>query len=211
MYRLRITFTKRGMARFIGNLDLHRLWERTLRRAGASLVYSQGFHPAPKIQLASALPLGITSEAEILDIWMHEEVDEAEFRVAVSGALPLGIEVLSARGVSLKEKSLQSRLCSAEYIVEFSAGMRADVLESKVEDILGRAALISNRRGKDYDLRPLIEKLEVCSDSVCGVSLRMRLAARPGATGRPEAVLATMEIHGGRVHRTALFFVDNAH
>jgi len=210
MYRLRITFTKSGVARFIGNLDLHRLWERTLRRAGASLVYTQGFHPTPKIQLASALPLGITSEAEVVDIWLREEVEPDEFNVSVSGALPPGIEVLNARGVSLKEKSLQSRLRAAEYIVEIAGEIRADVLESRVEEILGRGSIISKRREKDYDLRPLIEKLEVCRDSECGLILRMRLAARPGATGRPEAVLAAMGINGERLHRTALFFVDNA-
>lgn len=209
MYRLRITFAKRGAARFIGNLDLHRLWERTLRRAGASLVYSQGFHPTPKIQLASALPLGITSDAEVLDIWLRKEVERDDFMVAVSDVLPPGIEVLNVGAVCLKEKSLQSRLCAAEYSVELTGEIRADVLESKVEDILGRVSIICNRRGKDYDLRPLIETLEVCRDSYCAVTLRMRLAARPGSTGRPEEVLATMRINGERLHRTALFFVDN--
>ena len=74
MQRLRITFTKSEEARFIGNLDLHRACERTMRRVGADMVFSQGFNPSPKLQLASALPLGITSEAEVLDVWLNESV-----------------------------------------------------------------------------------------------------------------------------------------
>ena len=56
--RLRITFSKLGIARYIGHLDLHRSWERALRRGGVELAYTGGFHPQPRIQLASALPLG---------------------------------------------------------------------------------------------------------------------------------------------------------
>ncbi len=61
MQRLRLTFAKTAAMRYTGHLDLHTTWERTLRRARLPLAYSQGFHPQPKIQLASALPLGFTS------------------------------------------------------------------------------------------------------------------------------------------------------
>ncbi len=52
--RLRITFSKQGALRYTGHLDLHKIWERTARRAGLPLAYSQGFHPHPQIQLAAA-------------------------------------------------------------------------------------------------------------------------------------------------------------
>ena len=71
--RLRIKFSKVGALRYIGHLDLHHIWQRSIRRAGLPLVYSQGFHPQPKIQLASALALGFSSQAEVLDIWIDED------------------------------------------------------------------------------------------------------------------------------------------
>lgn len=209
MQRLRITFAKRGLARFIGNLDLHRTWERTLRRAGASLVYSQGFHPSPKLQLASALPLGNTSEAEVLDIWLRVSMEPNDFIAAVTGVLPSGIEVLSVKPVDVNEKSLQSRLCEAEYEVELSNNCAGVMLERRVAEILASCAIMRKRRGKDYDLRPLIKSLEVHRDSLGTVTLRMLLVSRPGATGRAEEVLAAMGVSGKSAHRTALFFVDN--
>ena len=149
MQRLRITFSKRGVARFIGNLDLHRAWERTLRRAGVQMVYSQGYHPTPKLQLASALPLGITSEAEVLDVWMQDAIEVETFAPGVAAVLPSGITVLKVISVGIHEKSLQSRLFAAEYTVDPSEKYSAHVLENKVVKILARDTIVRKRRGKN--------------------------------------------------------------
>ena len=77
-YRYRITFTKDEAQRFTSHLDLHRAWGRLLRRAGLPLLYSQGFNPRPRIQLSTALPLGCTSEHELADIWLTEEIPCSE-------------------------------------------------------------------------------------------------------------------------------------
>jgi radical SAM-linked protein len=76
--RVRIHFHKTEAMRFTGHLDLHKAWERALRRAGSRsalrLAYSQGFHPQPRIHLACALPLGFTSECEVVDVWLENEI-----------------------------------------------------------------------------------------------------------------------------------------
>src|SRR5258708_16341321 len=72
--RLRITFGKLGSQRYIGHLDLAKTWERILRRAEISLSYSQGFSAHPKIQLATALPLGITCECELMYVSLDHPI-----------------------------------------------------------------------------------------------------------------------------------------
>jgi hypothetical protein len=64
--------------------------------------------------------------------------------------------------------------------------------------------LLRERRGKAYDLRPLIENLEVVS----GNKIFMRLTAREAATGRPEEVLDALgiAIENTRVERVNLIF-----
>ncbi|SVD14292.1 uncharacterized protein METZ01_LOCUS367146, partial [marine metagenome] len=118
MYRIRITFSKYGKARWIGNLDLHRTWARILRRAGVPIAYSQGFNPQPKMQLASALPLGIVSICEILDIWVIEPISNDRLKNDLAISLPSGIEIIQIVETDLNEKSLQSRLRAAEYVIE---------------------------------------------------------------------------------------------
>jgi radical SAM-linked protein len=159
--------------------------------------------------LASALPLGITSDAEVVDIWLRQAIDLVDFVNDIGKAIPPGIKVLDVTAVDLKEGSLQSRLRSAEYVVQLPDKWSADELRYMVADILRRSYISRNRRGKDYDLRALIESLDIDSDERGGMMLRMRLAARPGKTGRPEEVLDEMGLYGKRIHRTVLIFVDN--
>ena len=86
--RVRITFSKTPAMRYTGHLDLHRAWERAFRRAGLPLAYSQGFHPGPRLNLACALPLGFTSECEIVDAWLDGDLALSEIETALTGALP---------------------------------------------------------------------------------------------------------------------------
>jgi len=73
MQRIRLTYSKGGELKYTGNLDMMKVWERTFRRARLRIAYSQGFHPQPKIHQALPLPLGFTSENDLLDIWLTSE------------------------------------------------------------------------------------------------------------------------------------------
>lgn len=215
MHRFRIRFSKLGPARYAGHLDLHRAWERALRRAGAPLAYSEGFHPQPKIQLASALPLGFTSEAEIADIWLREDLAPEALLRDLRPALPPGIDAHSVEPVAGKQKSLQSRLRAAEYRVELPYDPSGDDLDldARVHDLLAQPQVIRHRRKREYDLRALILELRALNPAESdGRGLSMRLSAQEGATGRPEEVLAALGVEGcaARIHRTRLIFVDNS-
>ena len=65
-----------------------------------------------------------------------------------------------------------------------------------------------DRRGKPYDLRPLIEDLRLDQSLDGSLRLDMRLSAREGATGRPDEVLDELGIplEAARVERTRLVF-----
>jgi len=211
--RLRVTFSKNGPLTYTSHLDLARIWERSLRRAGAPLAYSQGFNPRPKLQLAAALPLGHTGEAEMLDVWLEESGGErgrGEWGVgrlakALAPALPDGLRVSQVRQVEAKEPALQTQITAAEYrvTVELPSGLDA---KARIEGILAAAELPQERDGKQSDLRPLIERLWLEREGEEEVVLGMQLAARAGATARPEAVLETLGMGKAfaRYHRQRL-------
>src|SRR5262245_57740470 len=114
--RLRITFTKTGPAKYSGHIDLHKSWERTLRRAGLPLAYSQGFHPQPKIQLAVALPLGFTSECELVDVWFTEPVEAGAVSEALRRASPPGIEIKAVGEVADSLPAMQTQVRAVDYV-----------------------------------------------------------------------------------------------
>jgi radical SAM-linked protein len=187
--RVRVTYAKRGMLRYTGHLDLQRVWERTLRRSGLPIIFSQGFNPLPKLQLAGALPLGIESSCEVMDFWLGEQLDLLEIARRVKDALPPGMEVSDVTEVELRSPALETQLKSAEYRVTFKEAVDTAKLEKKVAELLNAKSLPRERRGKAYDLRPLVEGLRVEPDG----GLWMKLAVRPGATGRPEEVQSALQ------------------
>lgn len=208
--RARITFTKQGALRYTGHLDLHRLWERAMRRAELPLAYSQGFHPQPKISIAAALPLGFSSRGEVLDVRFNEEISTQEVADRLKNSLPKDIQITQVESVEERLPALQTLVLSAEYEVHLTEPVEGSDLKRKIEEIKSSETLPRERRSKFYDLRPLIERLEMETDINGKHCLFMTLTAREGATGRPEEVLNALGIEPEytRVERTKLIFKE---
>jgi radical SAM-linked protein len=202
--RIRITFVKQGALRYTGHLDLHKLWERAARRAELPLAYSQGFHPQPKMNMAAALPLGFSSRCEVLDMKLEHDISLSDLPTRLNGTLPSGLQVVGVEQVEERAPALQTQVASAEYEVALTEAIDRSELKQRLESIIQSKSIPRERRGKMYDLRPLIEELRLLPDG----QIFMRLAAREGATGRPEEVLDVLDIafEGTRVERTRLIF-----
>jgi len=208
--RIRIEFSKQGALRYTGHLDLHNLWERAVRRAALPLEYSQGYHPQPKIQFASALPLGFASRAEVMDLWLKEERGLDACRAALQSALPDGIQIFAIKQADERAPALQTQVVSAEYEITIPAQF-ASGLNEKAAALMQAKSLPRERRGKTYDLRPLIESLCLAPlplGQAAGIMMLLCLASREGATGRPEEVLDQMALPADPVwiERTRLIF-----
>lgn len=208
--RLRIIFSKTEAMRYTSHLDLHRTWERTMRRAKLPLAYSQGYNPHPRINLASALPLGFTSDSEIVDIWLEQDHPLEEIAPALNKAAPPGVKLREVRKVDLRAPTLQTILVSADYIITFLDEILE--LDDRLAVLLEAESLERERRGKTYDLRPLILAAErLSNDDQSCARLQIRLSALEGATGRPEEVIDALGAQPThcRVHRTGLNFSEN--
>jgi radical SAM-linked protein len=203
--RIRITFIKQGALRYTGHLDLHKLWERAARRAELPLAYSQGFHPQPKMNMAAALPLGFSSRCEVMDLKLEHDISLDDLQTRLNSTLPSGLQVVGIEQVDEREPALQTQVRSAEYEVTLTVTINPPELQQRIDSVIELKTLPRERRGKMYDLRPLIEELELLSNN----KIFMKLAAREGATGRPEEVLDVLRIafEGTRIERTRLMFL----
>jgi radical SAM-linked protein len=209
--RIRITFIKQGALRYTGHLDLHKLWERAARRADLPLAYSQGFHPQPKMNMAAALPLGFSSRCEVLDMRLEHEIPLDTLPTRLNATLPSGLQVVEVEQVDDRAPALQTQIASAEYeitLTDSSTSLRVDraELEQKIDAVIESTSIPRARRGKMYDLRPLVEELRLMPDG----KIFMQLTAREGATGRPEEVLDVLGINfeGTHIERTRLIFLQ---
>ena len=210
MQRLRIKFRRGAEVKYISHLDIMRLWQRALNRAGIALAYSEGFHPHPKISLAVPLAVGVTSEAELMDITLTRQVSPHFFTAAVTQQLPAGFEVLQVLPIAETMPSLQSQVRFSEYAVELATEKGEKESASAIASLLALTHLPWQHQRdtgpKNYDLRALIDDIWLldCREKRCTIGMRLRCDS--GGSGRPEQVAAALGFTElpKSIHRTKL-------
>lgn len=115
--RLRVWFGKLGDMTLLGHLDLARLFERAIRRASLPITFSGGFHPSPRIMIANALPLGASSNGEIVDFELTKQIDLEEFKERLTAQLSWDLPVYRVEEVDLKLPAATQLLEKAEYVI----------------------------------------------------------------------------------------------
>lgn len=210
MQRLRIRFRRGQEVKFISHLDILRLWQRALHRAEIPLAYSEGFNPHPRISLAAPLPIGVTSQAELMGTLCTKRVSPHFFTAVVSQQLPPGIEILQVYQVALTMPSLQSKVRSAEYRVEVETEKGQKDIESALTKLLSMKYLPWQHQRdtgtRNYDLRALIDDLWLIDWRSGYCTLGMKLRCDNSGSGRPEQVTTALGFihHPQLIHRTKL-------
>jgi len=192
MQRLRVRFTREDEIKFISHLDVMRLWERALTRAGIRITYSEGFSPHPRLSLAAPLAVGVTGESELLDIYTADTVSPHWFTDAVNNQLPVGISILGVQQIGVTIPSLQSQVSKAEYRIVVETADGPDDIESAIISLLSSETLPwyhERDTGKrEYDLRKLIDDIRLESSDNERCTLTMVLRCGSNGSGRPEQV-----------------------
>lgn len=163
--KIRFAYQKLGKVRFLGHLDMARLWERALRKARLPVAMSAGFTPRPKVSFGLALPTGAESLVELLDVTFDESggrtVDVAGLTTALTEALPSGIDVIDADPVAPSAWSLQEDVTATTWVMAVDSSL-VDV-DERVATVLAAPDLWVERERKGErrrdDLRPGIVDL----------------------------------------------------
>jgi len=211
--RLRLTFRKFGPTRYIGHLDLARTLERSLNRAQIPMAYTQGFNRRPRMQMATALPLGYTSEHELADIWLTEKMEPEAARQQLMAKMAPGIDIYGMEEVPFAEPALQTQTVSSHYVAAILEPVETAVLQTHIDALLASDSHARDRatgkKRKPYDLRPLILDLAL-DESGDAVQIKMHLTLEPSMTGRPDEVLLALELDplAARIHRTMIVLAE---
>ncbi|MFN6537696.1 MAG: TIGR03936 family radical SAM-associated protein [Nostoc sp. EkiNYC01] len=119
--RIRVWFGKQGNMALVSHLDLIRLFDRVVRRAGLPIAFTGGFHPMPRISLATALALGATSSGEIADFELTASMSVDTFKEQLFREMPTDIPIYDVVEIDLKAKAASQLLESAEYLINVAA------------------------------------------------------------------------------------------
>jgi radical SAM-linked protein len=199
MTRVRLRYSKLGKIRFLGHRDVARTLERSLRKIGAPVRYTEGFSPRPRLHFGLALSTGHESLGEYLDVDLDLDDDlawVAGVADRLSDALPAGLDCVAAGAVDPGAPSLQEAVTSCTWQIDVVGVDEAEATEA-VEQVLAAGELLVERTRKGRtttdDLRPAIGALEVLGPVLGpmgeGVRLGAELATQPRGV-RPAELLA---------------------
>ena len=184
----RIEFWKTGTARFLGHLEMVKLFVRALRRAKIAMKYSQGYHPMPKLTFGDTLPMGMQSEAEWLVLTTSEALPTEQLCERLQRQLTEGIEIRACT-VLETAKAVPDPPIRA-YRVELKDGF----FEQKDLDwFVGQPSVSIQRKSKKGKLLTIDLKVAVSDISVVDArNAIMKLEKVGSLTIRPAQVIQTI-------------------
>jgi len=134
VFRYRAFYSKLQPARFLSHIDLNNIIQRTLRRAGISVVYSEGFHPKMLISYPSAIPLGMGGKAECFEFKSNYLFTEEEFVPNVNKFLPSGIRFSGLKRLETLKPSLNKEIKTLIYSVDLNSREIKEALEAAAKE-----------------------------------------------------------------------------
>lgn len=184
MTTLRIKYTKEKYMRFLGHLELMKLFERIFRFEKLPLKYSEGFNPIPKMTFAAPLSVGYSSQGEVMEVQLLEKIS-LDFVKNIK--FPPGIKIVDAKYVNCK-KSLMAGMEYAEYLVkvDFEDSVESLAIHHWIGDFLASESVVYEKKTKKGTTKS-VNVLEYIRDFKCiyqeGSDLVFRTVLNSGSQG----------------------------
>ncbi|WP_069649232.1 TIGR03936 family radical SAM-associated protein [Caloranaerobacter ferrireducens] len=226
MSTIRVKFSKNDEMKYISHLDLMRLFQRAFRRADIPIRYSQGFNPHPKFSLATALPIGVTSDGEYMDVELENDLDRDEFINRLNDVLPKGVRILSGKYIKAG-KSLMSLIEWSDYVIEFyvTGDISKEDIENCIKEILKKDEIyikkvkIKNKKEiiKEVDIRNSIKNLKLLVIEDKRIVIRTTLKSGSKGNLKPKYIIDVIKRIGNieivddsvKIHRLELYSQKN--
>ena len=182
MSKLRLIFVKEHQASYISHLDVMRTFQRVFPRAGLSIKHSNGFHPHPILSIVLPLPVGQSSDCEILDFESVEDSTGEGVAEALNTGMPAGLRVLNCYGVTRPVREMVNLRAQLE--MEYDNGVPDGAAED-LTALLRRESLVIQKRTKrkelaDVDIAPMIKDFSFTDGEGVVTGTVTVLAQNPG-------------------------------
>ena len=159
MSKLRLLFIKEAQASYISHLDLLRTFQRAFPRTELDIKHSQGYHPHPIISIVLPLPVGQSSDCELLDFEVTQDTDGRGIADKLNTGMPAGLRVLDCSPAARPIRDLA--WLQADVTFEYDNGVPENTA-ARITELLRRPELVIQTRTKrkdlaDVDIAPMIQ------------------------------------------------------
>lgn len=200
--RLRLAYGRSAEAASMLPKEIVAAWESGLAASGLPLAGLDLPIPRPRVVFGAPVPVGVSAEQELLDLFLVARTPIADARDGITRALPPGHEIVDLHDVWLGERALPGQVCAADYRLRIRAAdgapLELGVLAAACSRLLAAESLPRTRdkggRPIAYDLRPLLASASpdvVDAAGVATLRIRTRFDQERGV-GRPEEVVAAI-------------------
>ncbi|WP_371371520.1 TIGR03936 family radical SAM-associated protein [Sporomusa aerivorans] len=225
MAKLRFKITKDDQIRYVSHLDYAGTIERAVRRAQLPAAYSEGFNPHMKLSFASALAVGVTSDAEYLDLELTEEADIGSVKARLKPELPSGVRLEAARYMGPRSQALMAvvNLATYEVLVSLKTGVDWEQAAASIDRFNQEVAVIyikqSPKGRREIDIKEYLAA-PVAASPVSGtkntIAISLAIKITPGGSVKPVEVLNLLadsfdipvDKENALIHRNGLFVTD---
>ena len=181
MSKLRLLFIKEAQASYISHLDLLRTFQRAFPRTELDIKHSQGYHPHPIISIVLPLPVGQSSDCELLDFEVTQDTDGSGIAEKLNTGMPSGLRVLDCYPVRPVRELTYLR---ADLTLEYDNGVPENAA-ARLTELLRRSALVIQKRTKrkelaDVDIAPMIKDFSFTDGEGVVTGTVTVLAQNPG-------------------------------
>ena len=169
--RVRIKFSKHGVVKFIGHLDVMRYFQKAIRRAGIDVTYSTGFSPHQVMSFAAPLGVGHYSNGEYLDIEVNSHNGRQDMIDRLNGAMVPGMVIKNIVALGDNAGNAMASVAAAGYTLEWKEGYEVPAdLENAVNNFYAQDAIMVTKQTKkstlELDLKPGIYEIKATKDSI---------------------------------------------
>ena len=189
---VRIKFTKTGSLQFISHLDLQRLWQRALVRAGIPLWYTKGFNPHAKLIFALPLPVGVESVCELIDVRIDKEIACEDIKELLNSVLTEDMRILDVYDPERKFNDI----ARAEYSIELSGVNASEEMANKINEFFSRDEILMKKHTKsgekEINMSRLIYDLSAKYCSECNKMIINATLAAGVESLNPELIMTAL-------------------
>ena len=187
--KVRIKFSKHGVMKFIGHLDIMRYFQKAIRRSGIDIAYSEGFSPHQIMSFAAPLGVGLESNGEYLDIEVVTATSSKDMIQKLNAVMAEGMKILSIKSLPDTAGNAMASVAAADYTVTFRKGYEPTFdWHGQLERFYEKPAILVTKKTKksekELDLKPYIYSLCIEDDAI-----RMRVDASSSGNIKPSLVI----------------------
>lgn len=198
--KVRLKFSKVSDLKYIGHLDLMRFFQKTIRRSGLPIKFSEGMSPHMIMSFASPLGLGLTSEGEYVDLEFTEDIPTALIVERLNACVIDGLKILGAVQIGEgRADNAMALIAGADYRVVFREGFAPEMdWKGALSGFLAQESIEVMKESKKgqrlVDIRPLILEVKELTGEE---GVFMKLTAGSAANLKPELVMEAFAAYAG--------------